>query len=349
MDSDQADPPPTGPAPTHPAPTHPGTVDPGPVDPAPHTGGVPVYAVGRIGVDFGSEARRDAFRLQMSTGPDAPSPDPEDPRQLHDHLVRTPWASNKLIWTLAVDSTDGTDSTPLYALEAEPTVGLEWPGADAPPVHPVHRALHDALLGRSLPAGDPDRVTRLSVPGRLTERSARLFSGQVVPVVEVSTVGLVRWADARLTAAALDAVERSASARHGRALDREQAGAHVRALLDKVYFQFRNPGRSAAERALNHAGTAAFCSGDRLGEALLPDGPSAGGPPPDGSGERLRTLDSITVARSPYCRAGSDCQDVLVRFLDPVDGGRGAVTHVYTIDVSDTLPVSLGPVRRFLD
>ncbi|MFC5667713.1 hypothetical protein ACFP3U_32710 [Kitasatospora misakiensis] len=319
----------------------------------------PVYAVGRIGVDFGSEARRDGFRLRMDTAPGAPPPDPEDPRQLHDHLVRTPWASNKLIWTLAVDS---TGNTPVYALEAEPTVGLEWPGAEllaqalthptnapdllrriaaAPPVHPVHRALHDALLGRSLPARDPDRVTRLSVPGRLTGRSAWLFSGQVVPVVEVSTVGLARWTEARLTAAALDVVERAAV--EGGALDRERAGEHVRALLDKVYLHFRNPGRSAAERALNHAGTLAFCSGDRLGEALLP-----GGPVPDGSGERLCTLDSITVARTPYCRAGSDCQDVMVRFLDPAEGRRTAVTYVYTFDVGDDLPVSLAPVHRFL-
>ncbi|MFF7454275.1 hypothetical protein [Kitasatospora sp. NPDC008115] len=347
---------------------------PTPADSGPCDGdgdGAPVYAVGRIGVDFRSEAHRDGFRRRLAeAAPDGPAPDPGNPRQLHDHLVRNPWAASGLTWTLSLDG------TPVYALEAEPAVGMEWSGplpapapggseeerlallrriADAPPVHPVHRALRDALLGRSLPAGDPDRIRRLTVPGRLTDRSARLCSGQVVPVVRVSAVGLARWTETPLVAAAVDAV---GEPHH---YDRDQLTGHVRALLDKIYFQFRNPGLSAAERALNHALTESVLTGGLLGAGLLPtgpgdDGPGNAGPGDDGPEESpehraapgLYTLDAVTVARSPHCRPGSDCQDVLVRFSDPADERRVKVTFVHTVDVSDQLPVSLAPVHRFL-
>ncbi|MET8701263.1 hypothetical protein ABZW10_20705 [Kitasatospora sp. NPDC004723] len=331
--------------------------------------GAPVYAVGRIGVDFRSEARLDGFRRQLAEAPGGPPPDPGDARQLYDHLVRNPWASSRVTWTLSLDSTT------VYALEAEPAVGMDWSGplpgpapggneeerlallrriAAAPPVHPVHRALRDTLLGQSLPAGDPGRIGRLTVPGRLTGRSTRLFSGRTVPVVRVSAVGLARWTETPLIEAAVDTVAEGITRRDrnpAREHDHEAVTGHVRALLDKVYHQLRNPGRSAAERALNHAATEVFLSGGLLGEGplsaqQLPDALAPATPVPATPG--LCTLDTIAVAGSPYCRAGSDCQDVMVRFFDPADDRRAAVTYVCTVDVSDELPVSLGPVHRFL-
>ncbi|MFF2350678.1 hypothetical protein ACFVVL_12925 [Kitasatospora sp. NPDC058115] len=342
------------------------TPSPGATDP--HDGAAvrddaPVHVVGRIGVDFRSEARRDGFRRQLGEAdPDGPPPDPGDVRQLYDHLVRNPWAASRLTWTLSLDS------TPVYALEAEAAVAMDWSGplpgpepggseeerlallrriAAAPPVHPVHRALRDTLLGQSLPAGDPGRIARLTVPGRLTGRSARLFSGEVVPVVRVSSVGLARWTETPLIAAAVAAVHTAERQRH-HDLDHDRVTEHLRALLDRVYRHLRNPGRSAAERALNHAVTESFLSGGLLGEgplsaALVPGGPEEGPAPP-----RLYTLEAITVARTPRCRAGSDCQDVMIRFSDPDGERRAPVTYVHTIDVSDELPVSLAPVHRFL-
>ncbi|MER5353499.1 hypothetical protein ABT093_24580 [Kitasatospora sp. NPDC002551] len=349
----------TDPSSTDPASTGPVARGPAFTDPCDGDGdGAPVFAVGRVGVDFRSEARLDGFRRQLGgAAPGGPPPDPGDARQLHDHLVRHPWASSRLTWTLS------TGGTPIYALEAEPAVAMDWGGpvpdagpdgsererlallrriAAAPPVHPVHRALRDTLLGQSLPADDPGRIGRLTVPGRLTGRSARLFSGQVVPVVRVGAVGLARWAETPLLAAAVDAVGRA------RELNRDRVAERLRALLDKVYVQFRNAGRGAAERALNHAATEAFLTG-----GLLADGPLCGALVPRGPQDRpgppgLYALDTITVAASPHCRPGSDCQDVLVRFTDPADARRAAVTYVFTVDVGDELPVSLAPVHRFL-
>ncbi|MFB6889568.1 hypothetical protein ACFCX4_09675 [Kitasatospora sp. NPDC056327] len=327
-------------------------------DPAP----VHVYAVGRIGVDFRSEAHRDGFRRQMPTHPGAPPPDPGDAHQLHDHLVRTPWASAGLTWTLTVGG------SPCYVLEAEPAAGMDWGGpalataadgsererlallrriAAAPPVHPVHRALREALLGGSLPADDPGRTTRLSVPGRLTDRAARLSSGRLVPVLEVGSTGLASWAEAPLIADAAATVGRGL-VRRGRTPDPDRVVADVRALLDRVYVHLRNPGRSAAERALNLAVTEAFLTGGLAGDGLLSADLLPAGPDDRTAGPGLYALDTITVARSPHCRAGSDCQDVMARFLDPADDRRAPVTYLFTVDVSDELPVTLAPVHHFL-
>ncbi|MFE6865846.1 hypothetical protein ACFVFS_04760 [Kitasatospora sp. NPDC057692] len=331
--------------------------------------GAPVHAVGRVGVDFRSEARRDGFRHRLGATLGGAPPDPGDVRQLHDHLVRNPWASSELTWTLSVDSTT------VYALEAEPAVAMDWAGplpdrepdgsdeerlallrriAAAPPVHPVHRALRDTLLGQSLPAGDPGRIGRLTVPGRLTDRSARLFSGRTVPVVRVSAVGLTRWTETPLIAAAAATVAGAARQRRpaddrNHDPDPDRVAEHVRALLDRVYYHLRNPGRSAAERALNHALTETVLTGGLLAEGPLSADRVPGEPARDtADAPGLYALDTVTVARSPYCRTGSDCQDVLVRFLDPTDERRTRVTYVCTVDVSDDLPVSLAPVHHFL-
>jgi hypothetical protein len=63
----------------------------------------------------------------------------------------------------------------------------------------------------------------------------------------------------------------------------------------------------------------------------------------------LYALESIRVSKSPYCRPGSDCQDVTVTFFDPENDQRAKTVYQFTYDVSDELPVSLAPVHQFLD
>ncbi|MER5865180.1 S8 family serine peptidase [Kitasatospora sp. NPDC002040] len=332
-----------------------------------------VYAIGEIGVDFGTEARRDTFRQQMAPAPGPRTaageatevpPNPYDPRQLYEYLLWNPWASDKLTWTLTMDS------TPIYALEAEPTVGVDWstpvldPFQDraaleqavsrpaelaqmlltlaAPPVSTVYRVFRDAFVGQSRLKDDQEGfVSRVSVPGVITDRTVRLFSGQLVPVVEVKSRGLYTWNETALIESVLAAVRADTKDRKVK-IDDAALRKTVRAFLDKIYYQFRNLGQSSADRALNYAGTNAFLFGSQVSEGLL----SAKHVP--GPEDRLYALDSISVAKSPYCRMGSDCQDVVVRFFDPDDERRSRVTYLFTIDVSDELPVSLSPTHQFL-
>lgn len=339
-----------------------------------------VYAIGTIGFDFRTEARRDSFRQQMDpvSVPDPENPDrtltapanPYDPIQLSDYLKRNPWASDKLTWILLMDR------TPLYALEAEVPVGMDWgqPVLDPlwnrekieqvagqtrsladvltsissfPPVSHVYKIFRDALVGQTEQSG-ADHISRVSIPGILTNRTVRLFSGQVVRVVEVKSRGIHTWNESAL----VDAVVREVTADVAPELkpldEKAQARAQavlsktVRALLDKVYYQFRNLGQSPADRALNYAGTNAFMLSSTIKEGLL------SGKYVPGEDDSFYTLDTISVSKSPYDRIDSICYDVVATFFDPENDRRARVSYLFTIDVSDELPVSLAPAHRFL-
>ncbi|MEU8992872.1 hypothetical protein AB0C98_41930 [Streptomyces sp. NPDC048558] len=334
-----------------------------------------IYAIGTIGFDFQTDARRDSFRQQMDPVPGPKTadgretewqPNPYDPRQLRHYLAKNPWAADKLTWTLDV----GT--TPVYALEAEVSAGLDWTepifdrslakdeirkiAEDAaedrrelaklletlmyPPVSTVHRILRDAIVGQVLPVDDPDFVSRVSIPGVLTGRTTRLFSGQVLPVVEVKGRGVYTWNETQLITRIKEAVTDDANGRNTSVPD--HFAKTVRAFLDKIYYQFRNLGQSSADRALNYAGTNAFLFGSQVSDGLL----SAKHVP--GTEDHFYALDTIHVSKSPHCRVGSDCQDVVVTFFDPEDERRSKVSYLFTIDVSDEHPVSLAPVHTFL-
>jgi hypothetical protein len=59
-------------------------------------------------------------------------------------------------------------------------------------------------------------------------------------------------------------------------------------------------------------------------------------------------LDAIEVERSPICRLDSDCWDVKIHFFYP-ERQVQTVRKVYrfTVDVSDLVPVTVGPMRSW--
>jgi cyanobactin maturation PatA/PatG family protease len=332
-----------------------------------------IYALGTIGYDFRTEAQRDGFRQQMKEFevgrnedgvPIMAQPNPYDPRHLSRYLAENPWASDKLTWTLNLDR------TPIYALEAETPVGMTWEPftspdekkpelhsvvgdsrqlstilasfAAHPPVSYVYKLFRDALVGQIQPPTSDTFVSRVSVPGTLTNRTVRLFSGQVVPLVKVSARGMHTWNEAVLVKAVADQVEEQVARTAASAPGREENERNIRAFLDKIYYQFRNLGQSSADRALNYAGTNAFLFGSEIQQGFLSGeyvpGPNSG----------LFALDTITVAKSPYCRMDSDCWDVILTFFDPENDRRARVSWLFTFDVSAELPVSLAPAHRFL-
>src|SRR5262249_49762716 len=69
-----------------------------------------VYALGRLGFDFGTEARRDAFTQNMDEPTAGVTPNPYAPNQLLAYLQANPWDAASLIWTLSLDG------TPVYAV-----------------------------------------------------------------------------------------------------------------------------------------------------------------------------------------------------------------------------------------
>jgi len=294
-----------------------------------------VYALGTLGFDFGTEARRDSFKQLMGaafpadyrtpTGPiphdardmvlylkyadvddkGSPTLDPKKPSYYHLDEAKS------LIWTLNLEL------TPIYGLE---------------PLGPfsrrVYQTLVDLLDNQIRKEDDPDYVERVSIPGLLSGRTVRLFSGQVLPIVEMENVrGMYGWKVNDLIQAALNIVEKA-----GTALTPDQKvtfGTTLRNFLNRVYYDFRNLGTTSPDRALNFAVTnlvqVSLIFGDFIRRGL--------------------ELDTIDVLKSPTCRLDSDCWDVKLKFFYPSDLTKAVQVARLTLDVSDKMPVTLGTLR----
>ncbi len=274
-----------------------------------------VYVLGILGYDFGTEARRDSFKQLMAPasvdGTVVPA-NPYDARQIVDHITANPSESKALIWTLNLEL------TPVYAIE---------------PVGPYAASVYD-LLGRLLGgevAGEDQQqfIERVSIPGRLTDRHVKLFSGQTVPVVEVEQIrGLYGWQINTLIAAATTAAQQL-----GGDQDDADISSSLREFLTRVYYDLRNLGNSSRDRALNFAATNAFQAAHTFASAVA----------------QGMALDTIGVEKSPFCRMDSDCWDVKLRFFDPENSRRARKVFRFTIDVSDMQPVTLGDVRTWAE
>ena len=275
-------------------------------------GGI-VYAIGTLGYDFGSEARRDTFKQLMPTavigGIEVPS-NPYDARQMVDYLADNLSEAKSLIWTLNLEL------TPIYAIEPLGSFSRE-----------VYAALQELLSGQVQAEDSPEYIQRVSIPGRITGRTVRLFSGQVVPVIEPdSPRGIYGWHVNTLVSAAIEAV----GAEQTEAQE-SQMRRTLSSFLNRIYYDLRNLGQTSQDRALNFAATNAFQAAQTFSEAV-------------GAGMEL---DSINVSKSPFCRLDSDCWDVQLKFFDPENSRRARKIFRFTIDVSDLIPVTLGEVRSW--
>ena len=275
-------------------------------------GGI-VYAIGTLGYDFGTEARRDTFKQLMPTavigGIEVPS-NPYDARQMVDYLADNLSEAKSLIWTLNLEL------TPIYAIEPLGSFSRE-----------VYSALQELLSGQVQAEDSPEYIHRVSIPGRITGRTVRLFSGQVVPVIEPdSPRGIYGWHVNTLVRAAIEAV----GAEQTEAQE-SQMRRTLSSFLNRIYYDLRNLGQTSQDRALNFAATNAFQAAQTFSEAV-------------GAGMEL---DSINVSKSPFCRLDSDCWDVQLKFFDPENSRRARKVFRFTIDVSDLIPVTLGEVRSW--
>jgi len=273
-----------------------------------------VYALGTLGYDFGNEARRDSFKQLMSPnvsdGVAVPA-NPHDSRQMVRHLGEYPQEAQSLIWTLNLEL------TPLYALEA---VG--------PYASDAYDVLRQLLEGEIQAPTSEEFIERVSIPGRMSGRSVKLFSGQVVPVVEIdSTRGLYGWRTVWL----LETAAEQLKALRGEDVDMDLLREAGTGFLNRVYFDMRNLGTLSRDRALNFAATNVFQAATAFAEALTVG----------------MQLDDIDVVPSPYARADADAWDVKLKFFDPENLRRARRVFRFTVDVSEVMPVTMGEVRAW--
>jgi cyanobactin maturation PatA/PatG family protease len=270
-----------------------------------------IYAIGTLGYDFGTEAKRDSFKQLMepvAINGNAVPPNPYDTRQMVAHLERYPAEAEALIWTLNLEL------TPLYAIAPSGAFGGE-----------VYASLRELLTGEIQSRDAEQFVDRVSLPAHLTDRSVKLFSGQIVPVVDVATTrGLYGWRTEFLIAMAIDQIKST-----GRKVDEAGVRAALEGFLNRVYYEWRNLGMLSADRALNFAATNAFQAASAFAEALAVG----------------MELDDINVEPSPYARQDADAWDVKLKFFDPENVRRARKVFRFTIDVSEIMPVTLGELR----
>lgn len=253
-----------------------------------------VFALGQLGFDYVTEARRDSIAQHMGG-------DPGNPELLLAYLDKNPWDAASICWTLSLDAVR------IYAIQGD--------GAFASQVYERLRGFLRAQL--------TEGVERISVPGRITGQR-RLLTGEVVPVISAELRGMYSWT----TSALVQAVSGS----KGEKETHDGVSGGVRNFLERVYHELRNLGMTAQERAINYAATNAFAANEIFESALK---------------EKME-LDAIEVVRSPICRPDSDCWDVKLTFFDPERAfQRARRTDRFTVDVSDVVPVTVGPVRRW--
>jgi len=292
--------------------TEPATVGPSAAESS--TGGGLVYALGNISYDFGTEARRDSFKQLMppvEVDGNVVPPNPYDARQLVAYIGANAYEAREVIWTLNIEL------TPIYALEPSGAFGAS-----------IYELLNEMLAGEVLAEQDPDHIQRVSIPGRLTGRTVRLFSGQQVPVIQLDNPrGSYGWK----TNALVEQASKAVSAKSGVAVDTATIAANLLSFLDRVYYDLRNLGVLSSDRALNFAATNAFQAATVFSEAL-------------GLGMQL---ENIETEPSPFARIDADAWDVKLKFFDPENTRRARKVYRFTVDVSEMMPVTLGEVRSW--
>ncbi|MCP5521709.1 MAG: S8 family serine peptidase [Verrucomicrobiales bacterium] len=183
-----------------------------------------VYALGQIGYDFGTEARRDSFIQQ--TGRNV-----HDSAQLLESLQQDPASAANLIWTLSLDA------TVVYAIQ---------------PIGAFASQAYDRLR-EALQAQLTEGVERVSVPGYL-RGSTRLLNGQQVPVILPQVRGMYSWSTPHLVKAVVGAAPKAAAA----AEEHAAKAAGIQNFLERIYYEVRNLGITSQDRAMNFAATNAF-------------------------------------------------------------------------------------------
>lgn len=279
----------------------------------PSAGSNLVYVLGTLGYDFGTEARRDSFKQLMPTvafEERQVPPNPYDARQMVDYLDNNLFESKSLIWTLNLEL------TPIYALKPVGAFADE-----------TYEMLLQLLNAEVLAEHDPDYCDRISLSGRLTNETVKLFSGQTIPVMRLySPRGIYGWTVNSLVENALATVSAEREEAQEQAMRKS-----LTSFLQRIYYDLRNVGQTDRDRALNFAATNAFQAVSCISEAVAIG----------------MEIHSIEVEKSPFCRYDSNCWDVKLKFFDPENGRRAKKLYRFTIDVVDLVPVTLGKVRSW--
>lgn len=188
------------------------------------------------------------------------------------------------------------DETPIYA------------------VHPIGGYAREVYeqLREALDDLDDGKITRISIPG-VVAGSITLMNGLTVPVLVPIGHQMYGWKTTDIVSTEL------------------LKDGSLANFFDRIYYELRNTGKTAEERAMNFAATNAWQASAVFKKAIADD----------------MELSSIGVERSPICEPNSDCWDVKLTFFTPSNTEKAKLVFRFTIDVSFAIPVTVGDVRSW--
>lgn len=192
------------------------------IAPSEASSGSLVYALGLLGYDFGSDARRDFFAKEMQ------SPDngctgqktdavPEDPQAMLTFLKKNKDCTADLIWTLNMDG------TPIYAVEPN--------GAFAASAYDKITAFFEYQINYKIGDKPAPEYTRVAVPGKIAA-NVTLKSGLAVPQINPALMGLKQVP-----------CQDSSQPAGGSTLQND--------IMFRLFYELRNLGLTPADRAKN--------------------------------------------------------------------------------------------------
>ena len=306
-----------------------------------------VFALGKLGYDFGTEARMDSIQSQMSTiaasNRDAfPSgvASAANPLDLVKFL-QTPQgepASPAITWTLNLNE------TAIYAIQPE---GYYVKDTYQFLVRTLEEQTKSALVAAAAPSPDgtgkgkgkapamPVPVTpaieRMSLPGVISGET-ELMNGLVVPSVQPALAGMFTWRTEDLVKALENYTPPAPPPRPEIGDIPFDPRQGLATFLSRIYEELRNVGRAPQDRALNFAATNAYQASDIFVKLR---------------GRNIH-IEKFEVVRSPVMRPDLDCWDVKMIFYNPA-GPTTSPREVYffTVDVSDVVPVAIGTPRHW--
>lgn len=188
------------------------------------------------------------------------------------------------------------------------------------PTGPYSNVVYERFV-TSLEEQQNGNIQRISVPG-VAEGNTTLLNGQSVVNLYPNIRGMYSWTTSALVA----------STAAGETGETRILAENVTNFLNRIYYKMRNLGVTAEDRALNYSATNAYQVSAVFRSAVA---------------ENLE-LDDIVATKSPICRPGSECYDVVLTFFNPRERlTQARREYRFTVDVSDVVPVTVGEVRSW--
>jgi len=300
-----------------------------------------VYALGRLGYDFGTEARFDSIQSQLRAVIKHPKrlASVTDPLDLVAFLRLSPPHTPAITWTLNLseaplyairpegDYLEETYRTLVDILEAQTTTAIRFADYTPPEPPPTPAKVKNSARESEVP---PPPVEHMSLPG-VINGEVELMSGQVIPSVRPALGAMHAWS----TEALVDTIEKVPVPAN--AVDFGKTAPFdprlgLQTFLERIYEELRNVGLAASDRALNFAATNAFQVSEIFAKMR----------------GRAIHIEGFEVVRSPVMRPDSDCWDVKMVFFNPeAPSTTPREVYFFTIDVSDVVPVAIGKPRHW--